>query len=100
MSSPQIIKEARMLKDDRGIGRAARLGLVALALGLAASSPAVPASAATDNFGHAVYQCARAMLPYDIDSRGAITMKMPDGSTMQWRNFGEMVTFMSTYRMC
>ena len=40
------------------------------------------------------------MLPYDIDSRGAITMTMPDGSTMHWRNFGEMVTQMRADEMC
>jgi hypothetical protein len=99
MSDPQVLK-ASMMTGDRGVWRAARLRLVALALGLMGWSPVVSASAATDNFGHAVYRCAGAMLPYDIGSRGVITMKMPDGSTMQWRNFGDMVTSMSTHQMC
>ena len=72
-------------------------GTVLIAGGLAG---AAPADAATQNFGQAVYSCARMMLPYYIDARGGITMPMPDGTTMEWRNFGAMVTYMQKQEMC
>lgn len=82
-------------------GPRSRMALVAAAVlfvgGLAATSPA---SASTNNFGQGVYNCARDMLPYSIDSRGSITMLMPDGTTMHWRSFGAMVTYMRTQQMC
>lgn len=78
-----------------------RLGLGAATVlivgGLATSAPA---HASTDNLGQGVYNCAGMMLPYYIDSHGSITMPMPDGTTMHWRNFGAMVTYMRTQQMC
>ena len=72
-------------------------GLTVAGVGVGVSSPA---SAGTDNFGQAVYRCAREMLPYTLDAGGGITMTMPDGSTMHWRSFGEMVTSMRSLDMC
>lgn len=85
----------------RGVRTAARAGLVAAAaltvVGLGATAPA---HADTSNFGQAVRTCAHMMLPQDLGPRGSISMTMPDGSTMAWRNFGQMVTFMRTHEMC
>lgn len=90
-----------MSTNHRGNRTAARAGLVAAAaltlVGLGANAPA---SADTGSFGQAVRTCASMMLPGDLGPRGSISMTMPDGSTMAWRNFGQMVTSMRTQQMC
>lgn len=90
-----------MSKNAHGGRLPTRLGLVAAtALVVGGLSAIPPASAGTNNFGQGVYNCAGVMLPYSIDSHGSITMTMPDGTTMHWRSFGAMVTYMRNQPMC
>jgi hypothetical protein len=44
--------------------------------------------------------CAHMMLPYDLNSDGSISMTMPDGTSMSFRTFGAMVTYMRSHQMC
>jgi hypothetical protein len=96
----QDVKVTDMSNNVRGIKLTVRVMSIVIALAVGGMGTAAAAGGNPDNFGHAVYMCADMMLPYDIDSRGAITMIMPDGSTMHWRNFGEMVIHMRTHQMC
>ena len=82
----------------RLLSRMSLLAATVLVLGGLATT--APAHAGTDNFGQSVYSCAGMMLPYSIDSQGSITTLMPDGTTMHWRSFGAMVTYMRTQQMC
>ena len=79
--------------------RIARLGVVAAIVGLGVGVTG-PALADTGNFGQKVYMCAHMMLPYDLSPGGSITMTMPDGTSMYFRTFGAMVTYMQSQPMC
>ena len=76
-----------------------RFGTVAIAriLGVVVAGPAL---ADSGNFGQQVHTCASMMLPYDLNSDGSITMTMPDGTSMYFRTFGAMVTYMRSQPMC
>lgn len=101
VTGPKTRRSREMSKSERYLNLATRVGLVvATAVGVVGLNATMPASASTDNFGQGVYACAGVMLPYHIDSQGSITMTMPDGSTMHWRTFGEMVTYMRNNTMC
>lgn len=73
---------------------------VAAAAGIAGLAMTGPAMADADDFGQQVVVCAHMMLPYDLSADGSITMAMPDGTTMYFRTFGAMVTFMRSSPMC
>ena len=73
---------------------------VVAAAGALSVGTAGPALADTGNFGQKVYMCASMMLPYDLNSDGSITMTMPDGTSMYFRTFGAMVTYMRSHQMC
>ena len=77
-----------------------RLSCVAAMLCTLSLGVAAPALAHTDNFGQNVCMCARMMLPYDLNPDGSISMTMPDGTTMYFRTFGCMVTYMQSNSMC
>jgi hypothetical protein len=78
----------------------ARFGTVVAAVGILGFGVTGPALADTSNFGQKVYMCASMMLPYDLHSDGSITMTMPDGTSMNFRTFGAMVTYMQSQPMC
>ena len=77
----------------------ARSGAVTAIVGIAGLAMTGPAVADTGNFGQHVYTCADMMLPYDVGPDGSITMTM-DGTSMYFRTFGAMVTYMQSQPMC
>ena len=78
----------------------ARLDTLAAIVGIAGLAVTGPALADTGNFGQQVPMCAHMMLPYDLNSDGSISMTMPDGTSMSFRTFGAMVTYMRSHQMC
>jgi hypothetical protein len=78
----------------------ARLGVVAVVVGMLGLGASGRALANTSNFGQGVYMCATMMLPYDLSPGGSITMSMPGGEVMYFRTFGAMVTYMQSQPMC
>ena len=79
----------------------ARLGAVAAIVGIAGLAATGPALADTGNFGQQVRVCAHMMLPYDLlNSDGSISMTKADGTSMSFRTFGAMVTYMRSHQMC
>ena len=75
----------------------ARVAVVLAALGIVGGA-STPAAAQTSNFGQQVKMCANMMLP-PAGPDGQITMTM-NGTTMTFRNFGAMVTYMQDHSMC
>ena len=78
----------------------ARFSTVVAVVGIVGFGVTGPALADTSNFGQKVYMCASMMLPYDLNSDGSITMTMPDRTSMNFRTFGAMVTYMQSQPMC